>query len=75
MFCVLFTNESGHHLKADHWIILEELYKRKGDQGKVLHLSKDGCPVSQGRQNSVKGDKGKKFNLNRFEIKIMSKKL
>lgn len=58
MFCVLFTNESGHHLKADHWIILEELYKRKGDQGKVLHLSKDGCPVSQGRQNSVKGDKG-----------------
>lgn len=42
----LNTYDSGHHLEAEHWVVLEELDEREGYQGKVLHLPKDGCPVS-----------------------------
>jgi len=40
------TDKSGQHFKAEHWIVLEELDKRKGYQREIFHLSKDGCPVS-----------------------------
>lgn len=40
------TYDSSHHLKAEHWVVLEELDERKSYEGEVLHLSKDGCPVS-----------------------------
>lgn len=40
------TYDSGHNLEAEHGVVLEELDEREGYQGEVLHLSKDGCPVS-----------------------------
>lgn len=40
------TYESSQHFEAEQWVVLEELDKWKSYQRKVLHLSKDGCPVS-----------------------------
>lgn len=48
------TYDGGHHFKAEQWIVLEELHERKRDQWKILHLSEDGGPVSQGGQNPEK---------------------
>lgn len=45
------TYDGGHHFEAEQWVVLEEFDERKRDQWKILHLSKDGGPVSQGRQN------------------------
>lgn len=40
------TYNSGYDLKTGQWVVLEELDEWKGYQWKVLHLCKDGCPVS-----------------------------
>lgn len=50
------TYDGGHHFKAEQWVVLEELHERKRDQRKILHLSEDGGPVSQGGQNPVKAE-------------------
>lgn len=43
---LLGTYDSSQHFKAEQWVVLEELDKGKRYQWKVIHLSKDGCPVS-----------------------------
>lgn len=40
------TYESSQHFEAEQWVVLEKLDKWKSYQRKVLHLSKDACPVS-----------------------------
>lgn len=45
------TDYGSHNFKADERIVLKELDKRKRQQREILCFSKDGWPVSQGRQD------------------------
>ena len=49
--CAICTYNGGDHLEANQWIILEELDEGEGHQRKVVCLTKDGRPVSQGRED------------------------
>lgn len=48
------TDDGGHNFKADQRIVLEQLDKWKGQQGKIIGLTKDGGPVSKSRQHPVR---------------------